>query len=68
MKNELERPTVNENKEFWVQGTASEILKIILQRTKDYNSKNVLGINEEDILKLLEKVRGFYGFEIKIKN
>jgi len=65
---ELSKATVNQSKEVWIQGVSAEILKIILERAKTYNSQNYEALKEEDIMKLLNKLNYFYGLELKTRS
>lgn len=65
---QIRRPTLNDGKENWNQVVSAEVLKLVLDRMKVFNSNNMLKIDENDILRLFDKIMKLYGLKIKIKN
>lgn len=67
-KREMNRATANQNKEIWINAISTEILKLVLDKVKGYNSQNMESLTTEDILKLLNKLNHYYGLELKIRS
>ncbi len=64
----MNRATVNQNKEVWVNSISTEILKMVLDRVKTYNAQHMETLTTDDILQLLNKLNHYYGLELKIRS
>lgn len=64
---ELSKIGIHDGKYNWITGVATEVINVINDRIRLYNSNAIDRIRLDDILQLFEKIKILYGLELKSK-